>query len=316
MKTNGIYKTEDYYIIDEKLIFNYDFNKQLDNYYEIIKNKKIESIYFSNYNNFQDCIIAFNEYKSSMMHNFRKSIFKKDIINLPENIKNLFLGKLFEGKLINLPENIETISFGDNFNNSVNNLPNSIKCLIFGDYFDKSVNKLPKKLKYLALGLYFDQGLDNLPKNLRHLILDGPYELTLNKLPRKLDSLVLPIKYDFRLNNLPPDLKILIFKGGNYTKKIIHFPNKLRFLCIIKSSTTYYLPSSIKNYYYSSTDYFSINRKKENKIIKNKKIHYKIYNLPNSLKNIILQNDRYAFRNIFFNKTVIEQFEELEKMSI
>lgn len=306
------YECDDYYLIENKLIFKYTFNKPLSDYYDIIKKKNIESIYFSNYNNYQSCIDNFNEHTNISERNYTKSVFNKDIVNLPYGVVNLFLGHSFKSKLVNLPSSIKIINCENNFCGDVNDLPNSISCLILGMGFNKCLYNLPEKINCLCLSgyNYFDIKLINL-KLLRHLILDGKYKFNSHCLPRELISLVLKGFVVYNISNLPSSLEYLIFKSKCYftsVKNTANIPNKLRFLCMTSNLNVCYLPSSIKTYFCQIYE----NDKKRT-------ICYKKDNLPNSIKNLIVYDQNkyskqknYNFKIKFFNKTIIEQFGELE----
>jgi len=113
-----------YWIIDEWLIFKPEFNKVLTIYYDIINQYK--KIMFSNYN---DPLIAIetnnkydNKYDNKYNNNFIKNKFNQEI-DLSNNI------------------NLTHLTFGWWFNQEINLSNNTnLTHLTFGDYFNQQID--------------------------------------------------------------------------------------------------------------------------------------------------------------------------------
>ena len=77
-----------YWIVNELLIFKPEFNEELTNYYEIIN--KYEKIMFSNYNNYLIAIKINNKFSKKYYDYYVKSKFNKEI-DLSNNINLIHL---------------------------------------------------------------------------------------------------------------------------------------------------------------------------------------------------------------------------------
>jgi hypothetical protein len=91
----------EYTIENNKLIFNYRFNKPLDNYYEIMKYNNITQLEFGYY-----------------------SKFNQPIDNLPNSLTHLELGSKFNQEIFNLPNSLTYLMFNtySYFNKEIDNL--------------------------------------------------------------------------------------------------------------------------------------------------------------------------------------------------
>ena len=96
-----------YWIIDEWLIFKPSFNEDLTNYYDVIN--KYKKVIFSNYNDPLITIKTNNKYKSNYENNYVENNFNKEI-DLSNNI------------------NLTHLTFGDDFNQEII-IPFNIKSL-------------------------------------------------------------------------------------------------------------------------------------------------------------------------------------------
>ncbi len=68
-------ETEDYWIYENKLIFKPEFNKQINNYFDIISN--YEELIFTDYNNLKIMLMNNNLYLYDYDKFWTKSISKK-----------------------------------------------------------------------------------------------------------------------------------------------------------------------------------------------------------------------------------------------
>jgi len=113
-----------YWIVDDWLIFKPNFNEKLNDYYII---NKYEKIMFSNYNEPLIAIETNNLWINKYNNNFIKNKFNQEI-DLSNNIHltHLFFGYRFN-KEIDLSNNINLkhLTFGYNFNKKID-LSNNI----------------------------------------------------------------------------------------------------------------------------------------------------------------------------------------------
>ncbi len=109
---NKMSETNDYWIVDNKLIFKPIFKKPISNYYDLISSNNI--LIFSNYNNVNICIETNNKYDLKYNYHFSLSNFNHPI-ELPQNITHLVFGYKFNKQVI-LPQNITHLEFGTCFN--------------------------------------------------------------------------------------------------------------------------------------------------------------------------------------------------------
>ena len=174
---------DNYWIVDEWLIFKPEFNDELDEYYDIIN--KYKKIMFSNYDEPLIAIETNNffynkKYSKNYIHNrFNKKIDLSNNINLthlnfgdcfnqeiviPLNLKSLTMYSDNQYIIDNLHNNIEKLKICNNKLN-LNNLPNSIKKLYIQNY-NKELNNLPNSIEYLELNGYYLK-IKKIPKNLK-----------------------------------------------------------------------------------------------------------------------------------------------------
>ena len=181
-----------YWIVDEWLIFKPDFNEELIDYCGVIN--KYKKIMFSNYDDFLIAIETNNQYTDEYCANFIKNNFNQEIdlsnnINLiyltfgfcfvkeifiPLNVKSLNMCECNNQYVIdNLRNNVEELIISNNHLN-LDNLPNSIKKLYIEDY-EKELNNLPNSIEYLELNNY-ELKIKKIPKNLKTVKCNKEYK--------------------------------------------------------------------------------------------------------------------------------------------
>ena len=130
-----------YWIVDDWLIFKPKFNEELTDYYDIINQCK--KIMFSNYDDPLILIETNNQYKYEYEKNYIKSEFNQEI-DLLNNI------------------NLTYLTFGDDFNQEID-LSNNINLthLYLGWFFNQKIDLSNKiNLTHLTLNGYFNQETD------------------------------------------------------------------------------------------------------------------------------------------------------------
>jgi hypothetical protein len=70
-------ETNDYWILDNKLIFKPKFNESIEKYYDLISN--YDTLIFSNYNDVNICIETNNKYEYNYRYEYNKSEFNKKV---------------------------------------------------------------------------------------------------------------------------------------------------------------------------------------------------------------------------------------------
>jgi hypothetical protein len=121
--------------------------------------------------------------------------------------------------------------------------------------FNQAVDNLPKNLTHLNFGFYFNKPVHNLPKNLIHLTFNMCYKQPIYNLPKKLNYLDL---FYYRNND-------------------IILPTKIKELCLFcNNNLINNLPEHIEILHI----YFSANTKN-------------VHNLPTTLKEIIVEKEKY-----------------------
>ncbi len=178
--------------------------------------------------------------------------YNKPLINLPNSLEELVLGKKFgnitdslyklskkkcniireKNKIINLdnlPINLRKLKIDNYFNKTINNLPDSLTELEIGFSFNQKIEKFPNSLKILNLGDSFDQSLDNLPHGLEILKVGNSFDQLLKNLPTTLISLDLGFSFNSELEHLPCSLKNLKI-GINFDRNLDNLPNNLETL--------------------------------------------------------------------------------------
>ena len=120
-----------YWTVDEWLIFKPDFNEEFKKYYDVIN--KYKKIIFSNYNDPLMSLETNNKYKEDYKNNYSRSNFNKKI-DLSNNIHltQLTFGCYFN-KEIDLSNNIHLthLTFGYNINQKIDLSKNiSLTCLM------------------------------------------------------------------------------------------------------------------------------------------------------------------------------------------
>ena len=181
-----------YWIVDDWLIFKPKFNEELTDYYDIINQCK--KIMFSNYDDPLILIETNNQYKYEYEKNYIKSEFNQEINVLNNtNLTHLTFGKHFNKKIF-IPLNVENLKMCkcnnqyiiDNLHNNIkelniyetnlnlNNLPNSIKKLYINEY-NEELNNLPNSIEYLELKNY-NLKIRKIPKNLKTVKCNKKYK--------------------------------------------------------------------------------------------------------------------------------------------
>ena len=98
-------------------------------------------------------------------------------LDLPSNIKYLFLYCNNQSIIDNLHNNIEELTLGYQFNLELNNLPSSIKkIIIYNNDYNKELNNLPSSIEYISLPLNYEKKILNIPKNLKEIKCNKKYE--------------------------------------------------------------------------------------------------------------------------------------------
>jgi hypothetical protein len=107
---------KEYQIINNKMIFNDNFDKSLDNYNKIMKDNSIKDLKLGYF-------------------------FNQPIDNLPNSITHLTLAEKFNQPINYLPNSITHLYFTSNsiFNQLIDKLPNSITHLELGGYFNQPI---------------------------------------------------------------------------------------------------------------------------------------------------------------------------------
>ena len=249
-----------YWIVDEWLIFKPTFNEELDEYYNIIN--KYEKIIFSNYNNPLIAIETNNEFNNNS--NYIESKFNQEIdlsnnINLTHltfghhfnqeiNLSNINLTHLTFGccfdKKINLLKNINLthLTFEYDFNQKIDLLNNiNLTHLTFGSNFSQEII-IPFNVKSLNMfGCNNQYLIDNLHNNIEELIIIKT-NLNLDNLPNSIKKLYIKY-YHSELNNLPNSVEYL--ELNDYKLKIKKIPKKLK---TIKCNKNYKYIDDFKDY--------------------------------------------------------------------
>ena len=174
---------ENYWIVDNWLIFKPEFNEELNEYYDIIN--KYSKIIFSNYNKPLIVIETNNKWNKEYNYIYIPCEFNKKIDLLNNiNLTHLTFGKYFNQEIF-IPFNIKSLNMYccnnqyiiDNLHNNIeeltihqtnlnlNNLPNSIKKIYIENY-NKELNNIPNSIEYLEL-INYNLKIKKIPKNLK-----------------------------------------------------------------------------------------------------------------------------------------------------
>jgi hypothetical protein len=115
-----------------------------------------------------------------------------------KNLVHIKFGYKFNEKL-DIPYNIKSIYLDCNNQYIINNLPNSIEELEFGYYFNLELNDLPSSIKKIVFNKYnnYNKPLNNLPKNVELLKLSPEYNLQITNIPNKLKKIICSKNYEF-----------------------------------------------------------------------------------------------------------------------
>jgi len=216
-----------YWIVDDLLIFKPYFNEELTEYYDIIN--KYKKIIFSHYNDPLIAIETNNFYKGEYENNYVESEFNQKIdLSNNINLTQLTFGYWFNQE-IDLSNNINLthLTFGWYFNQEID-LSNNINLthLTFKNLFKQEIN-IPLNVKSLTMDHCNNQyiidnlhnnieelkiyvtnlNLDNLPNSIKKLYIEC-YNKELNNLPNSIEYLKL-YYYKFKIRKLPKNLKTL-----------------------------------------------------------------------------------------------------------
>ena len=181
-----------YWIVDEWLIFKPEFNEKLTYYYDVIN--KYKKIMFSDYNDPLMAIETNNQYAVKYYGNYIESEFNQKI-NLLNNVNltHLTFGRCFNQE-IDIPLNVKSLNMWycndqymiDNLHNNIeeliiyetnlnlDNLPNSIKKFHI-QWYKKELNNLPNSIEYLEL-INYKLKIKKIPKNLKTINCYRDYE--------------------------------------------------------------------------------------------------------------------------------------------
>ena len=210
-------------------------------------------------------------------------------IELPKKLKSVIFGHDFNQKL-ELPKGLKTIEFCNSNLNSKLELPKRLKTIKFVWDFNEKI-KLPKELKSIEFGNRFNQKIE-LPEKLKSVKFYGNKFNQKIELPSGLKSII--FNYSFREKiKLPEGLKSVEF-GLCFDIKI-KLPIKLKVISICRKFKLNLLSNNLEkiniNCYHGinkNINYIT-NKIKKVCILDNK---IKLKNLVNSVKLIVLQNER------------------------
>ena len=104
-----------YKIVKRTVVFKWDFNQELN---DMILNDiaSCDKIIFSNYDDFDTCLITNNKYEHKYISRWKNSNFNENLDNLPHSIEDLTLNYYFNQEINNLPYGIQNLTFGQKFN--------------------------------------------------------------------------------------------------------------------------------------------------------------------------------------------------------
>jgi hypothetical protein len=166
-----------YTINDDTIIFDDEFNRSLDPYFNILS--KYPKLFLGKY-------------------------FDQRIDNLPNTITHLTFDyhSKFNQQVNNLSQNLIYVQFGWDFNQFVDFLPQNLRHLIFGVNFNQSIDNLPRNLIFLFLGKMFNKSIDNLPDNLTRLCIGENFNQLIKYLPYNLEIIkVFEKKYKINIKD-------------------------------------------------------------------------------------------------------------------
>jgi hypothetical protein len=175
-----IYNLDEINIQTIELIFENNFNKQIEN-----KLLKLNCLKYLTFGRSFNCSVQY--LPCQITHLIFGNNFNQNVDNLPDELTHLTFGNDFDKPVLNLPTKLIYLVFGNNFNQSVDYLPSGIKHIVFGSGFNENIDNLPSNLESIVLGKKFNRSLNNLPQQLTHLSFElvGLYENIL-QLPKKL----------------------------------------------------------------------------------------------------------------------------------
>jgi hypothetical protein len=201
-----------YNIVERTVVFNWDFNKVLDD--TILNDIALcDKIIFNNYWDLDTCLITNNEYNKEYHDKWKNSKFNQPLDNLLSEIRDLTFGFSFDKPLNNLPSTIRNLTLDYCFNQRLDNLPSEITNLTLGWYFNQRLDNLPSGIQNLSFGCIFNQPLDNLPSSLINLTLGLSFNRCLDNLPHGIQNLTLGDDFNRCLDNLPSSINKITFKS-------------------------------------------------------------------------------------------------------
>ena len=260
----GLFDATDYPFLNQslpnlkKLSAGYYFNQPLDN----LPNG-IESITIRQLSNTTDVTGNFNQPlckdgKTILPDSLKELRLETHslqfpIIDLPKNLKKLYLDVSCYYNLENLPEGLEDLTVYNREiipdNCSFDNLPSSLKILKVGySKWEKAFDNLPANLEKLFIYVYdFIHPIDNLPTGLKYLEVNLNGNQKINNLPLGLEYLRINVdtKYSQPIRNLPPNLKY--FNCNNFfDSEIIELPDSIEW---VKVGLNYTFINDLKSRY-------------------------------------------------------------------
>ena len=294
-----------------KEIYYNIYNKD-NNITDLSEFVKLQSIHYMIDENF---VLNFKFPQNLVKINFMKCNFNNELLNLPDNLKELYLGDKFDQLVNNLPSDLKILKFSNYsvFNQTLDNLPLGLNILFLGINYNNKLDHLPENLKILK---FFSQSkfnlpLDNLPNGLEELHLGNDYNNNLDCLPKGLEYLYFYLDSHFNLpiNNLPNNLKILHL-GLNFSQSVDNLPDSLE---VLKVDSDYFIinkvPTSLVKLYININMFDKINLLNDfsinymiitNYYTKNHSdINFQNIKIPKSINKIKFRNCNSLYSKIF-----------------
>ena len=269
------YNKKQLIILDDKIIFEDNFNEPIYAYLNILSLRKIIS--------------------------FGKN-FNQNIAMIPNNVEKIFLGKNFQKSIVDIPSTIRSITFANDsiFFNLLDYLHNELRELILGDEYNLVITKFPYNLNTLVLGKNYGQRINIFPNNLKYLDIGESYTEPLDNLPESLETLIIGGKFN-NFIKYPSNLKYLIIKKNSlFNKELENLPSTLIYLSIqnnyifpINKLNDSILCLSLGDYYNGTINNFPLNL---HKLILSENFNYDFMYLPPSIE-IIETTQNYKHIN-------------------
>ena len=284
-------ETEDYWIYENKIIFRYNYNGDISQYYHIID--KYSEILFTNYDNIYKIINEHNMHYGEFPVKYIMpycSEFNQPII-ISENITRITFGDRFN-KIVSIHKNVTHLTFGNNFNQKII-IPQNVTHLTFGNDFNQKII-IPQNVTHLTFGRKFNQQviipdnvthltfyenfnpLNKISNNITNLIINNNYNKEI-KIPENITHLTCKSCYDSsfdQLNKLPINLTHLTI--GKYFNPFIVLPN-IKYIRLNCNNVNFmeFLPNSVEE------------------LVLENEFNLELNNLPNSVKKISFYGNNY-----------------------